>query len=106
MLVTFFEIMVALLSVYGLRFLMINLTYVFLCRNKARACIAFFAEKDTDINQQLILNEKVIMGRNRAIILVDCNVDGELIGEIRKNNPNMDIYRAERINKADGEICG
>ena len=106
MLVTLFEIILALLAVYGLRFLMINLTYIFLCKNKAKTCIAVFADRETDIGEQLILNEKVIMGRSRAIILVDFEMDGETVREICNNNPNVDIYRTERIMKTDGELHG
>ena len=106
MLVTLFEIIIALLAVYGLRFLILNLTYIFLCKNKAKMCVAYFVDMDTDINQQIILNEKLIMGRSRAIILVDCNLDGDMLREIGENNPNVEIFRTERIMKTDGEVYG
>lgn len=97
MLVEFFKIMVALLTVYGGYCLIINVTYTLLCKNKSKIHIAYFAEKNEKNYSDIFFAKKAFMGRNRAIILVDYNQDDSVLEEIAEVAPYAEVYRTERI---------
>lgn len=93
----FLEITMAMLTVYGLYCLILNMTYILFCRDKRNICIAFFKKKNTDIFSDILLAKKMFMGRTRTIILLDFSVDGVTAKNIAQRNKGCEIYRAERI---------
>ena len=97
MLTAIFEIIMAMLTVYGLYCLIINITYTLFCKDKRNICIAFFKNKNTDVFSNILLAKKAFMGRTRTIILVDCNMDDKTVKKIADNNPDSEIYKAERV---------
>ncbi len=101
MLIAFLEIMMSMLTVYGLYCLIINLTYLCFCKEKTNVCIAFFKNKNTEVFSNVLLAKKAFMGRTRTIILVDYNLEDEVIQKIAERNPNSEIYRAERVEEVE-----
>ena len=97
MLQALIEITMAMLMVYGLYCLIINVTYSVFCKDKKNICIAFFKNKNTDIFSNILLAKKAFMGRTRTIILVDCKVDDNTVKKIAEKNPDSEIYKAERV---------
>ena len=97
MLTALLEIIMAMLTVYGLYCLIINITYTFFCKDKRNICIAFFKNKNTDIFSNILIAKKAFMGRTRTIILIDCNTDDITVKKIAERNPDSEIYRAERV---------
>ncbi|MBQ7968934.1 MAG: hypothetical protein IJ292_03845 [Clostridia bacterium] len=100
MLTTLLEITMAMLTVYGLYCLIINLTYTFFCKDKKNICIAFFKKSDSDIFSNILLAKKAFMGRTKTIILVDSEADGNTVKEIASRNPDSEVFRAERVEKS------
>ena len=97
MLTAIFEIIMAMLTVYGLYCLIINITYTFFCKDKKNICIAFFKNKNSNVFSNVLLAKKAFMGRTRTIILVDCNLDNKSVKKIAESNPDSEVYKAERI---------
>ena len=99
MLNAFLEILLAMMTVYGIYCLIINLTYAAFCKNKKNICIAFFKEENTDVFSNILLAKKAFMGRTNTIILVDFKTDDDTVKKIAERNPDSEIYRAERMEK-------
>lgn len=97
MLKALLEIIMAMLTVYGLYCLIINITYIMFCKEKNNVCIAFFKNEHTDIFSNILLAKKAFMGRTRTIILLDSDSDEDTVKKIAERNPDSEIYRAERI---------
>lgn len=97
MLISLLEILMAMLTVYGLYCLIINITYLIFCRDKRNICIAFFKNSNDDTFSDILLAKKAFMGRTRTIILIDCDRDDDSVKKIALRNPNSEIYRAERV---------
>lgn len=100
MLTAFFEIIMALLTVYGLYCLMIDVFYTIFCKNKGNICIGIFAKEKKPYVSDLLLAKKVFLGRTRTVILIDCDTEELKTDEIIKNNESMEIYRAERVKRS------
>lgn len=103
MLTVLLEVTMALLTVYGMYCLIINITYLLLCREKTNVCIAYFKNNDSDCYSNMILAKKAFLGRARTIILVDCNSDDSVVEKIVRDYSGLEIYRAERIKRVNGE---
>ena len=91
------EVTMAMLTVYGLYCMIINVTYIAFCKDKSRVCIAFFKNEGCDIVPDILLAKKAFMGRTRTVILVDYDLDSESVQKIARRNPDSEIYRAERV---------
>ena len=96
MLTVLFEIILAFLGVYGGYCLVLNLFYIIFCKDKSRICIAYIAKKEKNNFSEIFLAKKAFLGRSRAIILIECERDDNILSQIKKEVSGTEVYRTER----------
>ena len=99
MLVTFCEITLAFLAVYGGYCLTIKLIYWLFCSEKEKICLAYRSDGKNTNFSEIIFAKKAFLGRTRVIILLDCEKGKDTLSEMSENIQGIDVYFAERIMK-------
>lgn len=91
------EITAAMLAVYGGYCLLINVFYLIFCRNKAKICLAYLADKEKNNFSEIFLAKKAFLGRSRVIICVQCEEGEHILRDVKKQVSGAEVYRTERI---------
>ena len=102
MLKTLLEIILALLAVYGGYCLYINLVYIFFCREKSNICLAYMLKEENNNFSEIFLAKKAFLGRSRVIIVIECDLGNNVSDNISKKASETPVYRAERIDRYEG----
>ena len=99
MFVTFCEITLAFLAVYGGYCLLIKLIYFLFCSEKDKICLAYRIVGEKINFSEIIFAKKAFLGRTRVIILLECEKGKDALSEMSDNIDGIDVYFAERIKK-------
>ncbi len=97
MLEVFTQILFALLIVYGIYCIIINVTYIFFRGNKDSIAVAIISNTTERIDSQFIMAKRVFSLGVPTVILVEKDADEEKIQRIKKKYPGVDIYRTDKV---------